>query len=196
MTMYSFGCVIVFFCIYVYCFRSSLFFVSLIYMERKNRFHLKFLNLMNLFPVFFSKHSTSNLSNGMKCTFFLSCDNQLPLFDIFSLCSTAKNITLCSYHVTYLFQSESTLHTCLIVNELFAGNRRNTWSLSDSNEIRTHSHLVRKRTPDHLAKPANLTSLVKWLSVRLRTKWLWVRIPLLPLTQIIVLRVQGHGKYR
>ena len=32
------------------------------------------------------------------------------------------------------------------------------WSLSDSNGIRTHKHLVRKRTFNHLAK------LAKWLS--------------------------------
>ena len=36
--------------------------------------------------------------------------------------------------------------------------------LSDSNGIRTHNHLVRKRTLNHLA------SLAKWLSFRLRTK--------------------------
>ena len=39
--------------------------------------------------------------------------------------------------------------------------------LSDSNGIRTHNHLVRKRTLKHLVK---LASLAKWLSVRLRTK--------------------------
>ena len=50
--------------------------------------------------------------------------------------------------------------------------------LSDSNGIRTHHHLVRKRTLNHVTIQA---SLAKWLSVRLRTKWLWVRIPLLSL---------------
>ena len=50
--------------------------------------------------------------------------------------------------------------------------------LPDSNEIRTHNHLVCKRQLKHLAK---LASLAKWLSVRLRTKWLWVRILLLSL---------------
>ena len=49
-------------------------------------------------------------------------------------------------------------------------------NLIDSNEIRTHSHLVRKRTLNHLAK---LVSFAKWLSVRLRTMWLWVRNSLL-----------------
>ena len=47
-----------------------------------------------------------------------------------------------------------------------------THILSDCNGIRTHNHLIRKRTLNHLA------SLAKWLSVCLRIKWLWVRIPL------------------
>ena len=84
-------------------------------------------------------------------------------------------LTVCSYHVTYSFQSESTLYSCLNVKELLAQNRRDIWSLNDSNGTRTHNHLVRKRTLNHLAK---LASLFKWLSVRLRTKWLWVRVPL------------------
>ena len=32
--------------------------------------------------------------------------------------------TVCSYHVTYAFQSESTLHSCLNVKKLLARNRR------------------------------------------------------------------------
>ena len=40
-------------------------------------------------------------------------------------------------------------------------------ALSDTKVIRTHNHLVYKRTLNHLAK---LTSLAKWLSARLRTK--------------------------
>ena len=35
---------------------------------------------------------------------------------------------------------------CLNVKELLAQSRRHIWSLSDSNEIRTHNHLARKRT--------------------------------------------------
>ena len=64
---------------------------------------------------------------------------------------------------------------CLNVKELLARRRCHIWSLSDSNEIRTHNHLVRKRTLNHIAK------LVKSLSVHLRTKWLWVLILLLSL---------------
>ena len=39
--------------------------------------------------------------------------------------------TVCSYHATYAFQSESTLYSCLIVKERLAQNRRDIWSLSD-----------------------------------------------------------------
>ena len=56
--------------------------------------------------------------------------------------------TLCSYHVTYTFQSEFTLYSCLNVKELFARNRRDIWRLSDSNGTRTYyNYLVRKQTP-------------------------------------------------
>ena len=64
---------------------------------------------------------------------------------------------LYDYHVAYVFLSESTLYSCLNVRELFARSRCDIWSLSDSNGIRSHNHLVRRRTLDHLAK------LAKWL---------------------------------
>ena len=67
---------------------------------------------------------------------------------------------------------------CLNAKELLARSRRHMSSLSDSNVIRTHNYLVRKRTLNHIAK---LASLAKWLSVCLRTKWLWVRMTLLSL---------------
>ena len=68
------------------------------------------------------------------------------------------HLTVCSCHVTYAFQSESTLYIYLNFKELLARNRREFWSLSDCNWIRTHNHLVHKRTLNHLAK------LAKWLS--------------------------------
>ena len=52
---------------------------------------------------------------------------------------------------------------CLNVKELLARSRHHIWSLSDSNGIRTHNHLVHKRTPNHLAK------LAKWLSCAVST---------------------------
>ena len=68
------------------------------------------------------------------------------------------HLTVYFYHVTYEFQSERTLCSCPNVKELLAWNRPDTWILSDSNEIRTHNHLVRKRKLNNLAK------LAKWLN--------------------------------
>ena len=68
------------------------------------------------------------------------------------------HLTVCSYHFTYTFHSESTLYSCLNVKELLARNRRNIGSLSDCNGTLIHNHLDRKRTLDHLAQ------LAKWLS--------------------------------
>ena len=60
-------------------------------------------------------------------------------------------LTLCSYHVTYAFQSKFTLYSCLNVKELLARSRR---------EIRTHNHLIYKRTLNHSPKLANWLSCV------------------------------------
>ena len=79
-------------------------------------------------------------------------------------------LTVFYYHVTYSFQSECILYSCLKVKELLARNRNDIWSLNDNYGIRTFNHLVRKRT---------LFMPTKWLSVHLQTKRLWVSIPLL-----------------
>ena len=50
------------------------------------------------------------------------------------------------YHVTYAPQSESTPYSYLNTKEPPLEN------LSDSNGIRTHNNLVRKRTLNYLAK--------------------------------------------
>ena len=63
-------------------------------------------------------------------------------------------LTVCSYHVRYLFQSESTLYSRLSVKETLAQNRSEIGNLSDCNGIRTNNHLVRKRTLNHLTKLA------------------------------------------
>ena len=47
---------------------------------------------------------------------------------------------------------------CLNVKELLAWSICRIWSLSDSNVIQTHNHLVCKRTLNHLTK------LAKWFS--------------------------------
>ena len=80
------------------------------------------------------------------------------------------NLTVCSYHITYTCQSESTLYSCLNVKELLAWNRHDIWSLSDCNRVQTHNHLVHKQTLNHLAK------LTKWLSYIVSTYLQWVLI--------------------
>ena len=67
------------------------------------------------------------------------------------------HVNVSFYRVTYTFQSESTLYSCVNFKELLVRNSRNIWSLSDCKETRTHNHLLRKRTLNHLAK------LTKWL---------------------------------
>ena len=61
-------------------------------------------------------------------------------------------LTVCSYHVTCTFQSESTLYSCLNAKELLAQNRCDIWSLRDSSRIRNHNHSVRKLTHNQLTK--------------------------------------------
>ena len=71
---------------------------------------------------------------------------------------TKITLAVCFYHVTYAFQSESTLYICLNVKELLARNRRDIWSLSDCNGTRTNDHLVRKRILNHLANLVRLAT--------------------------------------
>ena len=68
------------------------------------------------------------------------------------------HLIVCFYQVSYEFESESTLYSCLNVKELLARSRRHIARLSDGNGTRTHNHLVRKRILNHLAK------LATWLS--------------------------------
>ena len=67
-------------------------------------------------------------------------------------------LTLCSYHITYSLQRESTCYSCLNAKHLLAQNRHSIWSLSNYSGTWTHNHLLHKPTLNCLAK------LVKWLS--------------------------------
>ena len=51
---------------------------------------------------------------------------------------------VCFYHAIF------TLYNCLNVKELLVRNGNDIWNLSDSNGIRTQSHLVGKGTLNHL----------------------------------------------
>ena len=68
------------------------------------------------------------------------------------------HLTVCFYYVTYAFQSESILNSCLNVKELLPQIRRQIWSLSGRNWTQTQKHLVRKQKLNHFDK------LTKWFS--------------------------------
>ena len=62
------------------------------------------------------------------------------------------NCMLLLYHVCV--SERIYTHSYLNVKERLARHRRDIWSLSDSNGIRTHNHLVQKRTLNHSHKLA------------------------------------------
>ena len=96
------------------------------------------------------------------------------------------SLTVWYYHVTYTFQSESTLYSCMNVKEPPTRNRRDVWHLSDSKEIRTQNHLVRKRTLNHSAK------LTKWLSLL----WQQLSVDSLWNTYVTYNNIQSNAPYR
>ena len=74
---------------------------------------------------------------------------QLSLAPSFFLDKIVIILTVCYYHLIYELLIELTLCTCQNVKELFAQSRGYIWSLSDSNWIQIHNHLIRKRTINH-----------------------------------------------
>ena len=105
----------------------------------------------------------SNLSQQLRGTLATAFERQLTIEDFTDMDQHTGKLTACSYHVTCVFQRESTLYISLNVKELLARSRRKIWSLSDCNWTRTQDHLVCKWTLNHLAK------LAKWLSCVLST---------------------------
>ena len=84
----------------------------------------------------------------------------------FFVCLKYKSLkwNVWSYHVTYAFQSESTLCSCLNVRELLAQSRSKIWRLTDCNGNRTCNQLVCKRAFNHLAKLAWMYVSLFWKS--------------------------------
>ena len=70
------------------------------------------------------------------------------------------HLPVCYHHLTYVFQRESTLFSCLNVKEPLIRKRLDIWHLPDSNRIWTHNHLVCKPTLNHLAKPTKWSGCV------------------------------------
>ena len=88
--------------------------------------------LRNFFIVFkyvLEEEGMLNFCADLSCSFCL-----FPIFAV---------LTVCSCHVTYAFQSEFTLYSCLNVKELLAESRCKIWRWSDCNWNRTQNHLVR-----------------------------------------------------
>ena len=96
-------------------------------------------------PQFVNEHSTI-------------CPNWPNDWAVFWVLICTVHLTVCSCHVTYVFQSESTLYSCKNVKKLLSRSSCAIWNLSDCNWTRTKNHLLRKRTLNHLAQ------LTKWLS--------------------------------
>ena len=71
-------------------------------------------------------------------------------------------VCICMVHLTVLLLSchPRVSEWNLNVKELLGGSRCHMWSLSDSNRIRTHNHLVCKWTLNLLAKLAKLLTCV------------------------------------
>ena len=97
---------------------------------------------------------------------------QARLWKIF-FCNS-QFFSVCPYHVTYVFQSESILYSCLNVKYLLAQNRREIWSLSDCNGTRTYKHLVSKQTLNHLAKLAFYGWVVEYSFNSVLNGWMFV----------------------
>ena len=85
---------------------------------------------------FLNEHSTiwPNWSNDRAVFWVLIC---------------TVHLTLCSCHVTYVFESESNLYSCLNVKEVLVGSRRDIRMWNDCNWTRTQNHIVLKRTLNH-----------------------------------------------
>ena len=61
-----------------------------------------------------------------EATFFIQKQQKLGSYFFYF----KKSLIVCSCHVTYAFQSESTFYNCLNVKELLARNRHEIWSLN------------------------------------------------------------------
>ena len=69
----------------------------------------------------FSFKYTSSKINTWKET---GINNYTKTSNMDAISVATTSLPVCSYHVTYTFQSESTLHSCLNVKELLARSRR------------------------------------------------------------------------
>ena len=73
---------------------------------------------------------------------FVYCKTNKMFQQIYLNFQVVYQLDVCYYHVTYQFQSQSTLYISLNVKKLLGQNRHDIWIVSDSNGVWTHNHLV------------------------------------------------------
>ena len=100
---------------------------------------------------------------------FGHCD-QIDWRELWLLICTVQ-LTVCSSHVNYAFQSESALYICLSIRELLARNMCHIWRLSDCSRIPTNNNFVGKQTLNHFTK---LTQLIELSCDYLYLRWGWL----------------------
>ena len=109
--------------------------------------------------------------------------------NLWKLFGKLQKVSVCSSHVTYAFQSESTLYTFLNVKELLARRRREILSLSNCN---WKKKTTKKLQLDSNLEPLSLETNTQpghsngpvWLNggvFLLRTKWFWAQLQSLKL---------------
>ena len=137
-------------------------------------------NLLYYFGLFLCP--SENIRKPRFCDFFRWYRKRPVAWNGSINCEVQKK-SVCDYHVTYAFQSESTLYTCLNVKKPLAQSRREIWSLSDCNWTRTHNHLVRKKillSQFHFLICTSLTCYVTVFfkkfceTVRKVLSWIWL----------------------
>ena len=89
------------------------------------------------------------------------------------------HLTLCSYHATYVFQSEYTLYSCVNVKELIARSRRKIWCLTDCSFTLTQNHLIcKKKTWPVGLTDQMISSCSEYLSVRCIWRYVIIASPM------------------
>ena len=81
--------------------------------------------------------------------------------------SVTVHLTVSSYHVTYAFQSESTLYSCLNVKELLAWNRHNIWNIECGLTLKRMHDMIRTYIQMHCTvKYSQHSSIIQpvWLN--------------------------------
>ena len=107
-----------------------------------SRCHIWSLSDRNVIPTHNHLVPKRTLNHLAKLAKWLSCVVRSYLYGAF-VCVIIMSCTSYRVNPHSIF--------CLSVNKLLAWSRRHIWSLSDSNVIGTHNHLVPKRKLNHLA---------------------------------------------